>query len=113
MTRDDARRLALTLPEATEQDHHGRPSFRVHDKIFATIWTETAMNVMAGESRILIAVAEAPDICSEVHWGKRLAAVQVELPRAARELLEDLLAEAWARKAPPALVAATGDPFAR
>jgi hypothetical protein len=111
VTGDEARGLALALPEASEQDHHGRPSFRVRGKIFATLWTETAMNVMAGETRILFAVAEAPDICSEVHWGKRLAAVQVALPRAPRGLLEDLLAEAWARKAPPALVAATGDPF--
>jgi hypothetical protein len=33
------RELALALPEATEQDHHGRPSFRV-GRIFATLWTE-------------------------------------------------------------------------
>ncbi|HEV3460901.1 MAG TPA: MmcQ/YjbR family DNA-binding protein [Candidatus Dormibacteraeota bacterium] len=32
------RRIALWLPEATEQDHHGRPSFRVRGKIFATLW---------------------------------------------------------------------------
>ena len=34
---DDLRRLALALPEATEQDHHGKPSFRVGGKIFATL----------------------------------------------------------------------------
>jgi hypothetical protein len=33
---DRVRELALQLPEATEQDHHGRPSFRV-GRIFATI----------------------------------------------------------------------------
>ncbi len=34
---DDIRRLALALPEATEADHHGMPSFRVKGKIFSTI----------------------------------------------------------------------------
>ena len=38
MTSEEARRLALALPEAVEQDHHGRPSFRVAGKIFATLW---------------------------------------------------------------------------
>jgi hypothetical protein len=46
MTADDARRLALALPETVEQGHHGRPSFRVAGKIFATIWDEPTMNVM-------------------------------------------------------------------
>ena len=32
-----ARQLALALPEATEQDHHGMASFRVRGKIFATV----------------------------------------------------------------------------
>jgi hypothetical protein len=36
VSRDVARHLALGLPEAVEQDHHGRPSFRVGGKIFAT-----------------------------------------------------------------------------
>jgi hypothetical protein len=34
VSREQARRLALGLPEAVEQDHHGRPSFRVAGKIF-------------------------------------------------------------------------------
>jgi hypothetical protein len=36
----EARAVALSLPEAVEQDHHGRPSFRVGGKIFATLWTD-------------------------------------------------------------------------
>ena len=104
LTAEQARRLALGLPEAVEQDHHGRPSFRVRGRIFATLWTGTEMNVMAGESRILTAVAEAPDVCSEVTWGGRLAAVRVNLRAADPELLRDLLEEAWAEKAPRSLL---------
>src|SRR3954451_9140423 len=103
LTADEARALALSFPEAVEQDHHGRPSFRVGGKIFATLGTRTAMNVMVGEARIVAAVEEAPIICSPVHWGKRLAAVRVTLERADAALLDGLLAEAWSRRAPKRL----------
>lgn len=33
-----ARQLALCLPGTVEQDHFGRPSFRLNNKIFATLW---------------------------------------------------------------------------
>jgi hypothetical protein len=103
VTADAARQLALRLPEASEQDHHGRPSFRVGGKIFATLWTPTAMNVMVDEQEILAAIEREPAVCSPVHWGERLSAVQVDLPAADAALVEDLLAEAWAHKAPARL----------
>ena len=103
MTSGDARKLALALPEATEQDHHGRPSFRVRGRIFATLWDEDHMNVMVDEGGILTAVQSRPDVCSEVWWGKRLAAVRVDLRRADASLVRDLLADAWERKAPASL----------
>ena len=56
----DARRVALSLPEAVEQDHHGRPSFRVAGKIFATLWDEDHMNVMVDEPGILHRRGGAP-----------------------------------------------------
>jgi hypothetical protein len=84
---DRARQLALALPEAVEQDHHGRPSFRVGGKIFATLWNEDRMNVMLDEGGILTAVESAPDSCEQVWWGKRLAAVGVTLSRVEPELL--------------------------
>jgi hypothetical protein len=101
-----ARRLALALPEATEQDHHGRPSFRVAARIFATLWDGEHMNVMVDEPGILTAVQAHPDVCAEVWWGKRLAAVRVNLPGADADLLSDLLRDAWERKAPARLRAA-------
>jgi hypothetical protein len=94
------RQLALALPEAVEEDHHGRPSFRVAGKIFATLWDETHVNVMLDEPGILTAVQSDPDICAELWWGKRLAAVQVNLAVAKKEWLSDLLADAWEQKAP-------------
>lgn len=37
MTADDFRRMALSLPGATEGAHMGHPDFRVGGKIFATL----------------------------------------------------------------------------
>jgi len=98
---DEARVLALALPEAAEQDHHGRPSFRVDGKIFATLWSEERMNVMLDEGGIRTAVQTTPDVCSERWWGKRLSAVQVSLDRADAAFVADLLADAWEHKASP------------
>ncbi len=100
---DEARRLALALPETVEQDHHGRPSFRVAGRIFATLWDPEHMNVMLDEPGIHTAVEAHPDVCAEVMWGKRLAAVRVTLPAADAELLADLLGDAWEGKAPARL----------
>ena len=104
LTTEQARQLALGLPGAVEQDHHGRPSFRVAGKIFATIWDAEHMNVMLDEPGIRTAVEANPGICSEVWWGKKLSAARVELPAATEPLLGELLADAWERKAPTRLV---------
>jgi hypothetical protein len=104
-SRQRARELALALPEAIEQDHHGRPSFRVADKIFATLWDEDHMNVMLDEPGIRTATQQMPEICSEVWWGKRLRAVRVKLAKVSAEELAEMLTDAWEHKAPSRLAA--------
>jgi hypothetical protein len=103
---DRVRQLALGLPEAVELDHHGRPSFRVDGKIFATIWDPEHINVMLDEPGILTAVQAHPEACAERWWGKRLAAVQVELAAASDGLVAELLTDAWERRAPARLTGA-------
>ena len=98
MTADEARAIALSFDGAVEQDHHGRPSFRVNGRIFATLWTEEQLNVMLPGDRVEQVVAEEPDRCEAVWWGKRLAAVCVHLPLGDAALVEALLAEAWQRR---------------
>jgi hypothetical protein len=105
---DEARALALSLPEAVELDHHGRPSFRVGGKIFATLWAKDRMNVMLDEGGILTALEGAPEACEKVWWGKRLAAVGVTLPRTDQEFLGELLTDAWEQRAPKRLVQGRG-----
>jgi hypothetical protein len=104
VSRERARQLALALPEAVEQDHHGRPSFRVGGKIFATQWDDDHLNVMLDEGGVLTAVDGHPGTCAEVWWGKRLAAVRVDLGHVDAETLAGLLADAWEGKAPKRLL---------
>ena len=99
VSREQARQLALSLPEAAEQDHHGRPSYRVGGKIFATQWDDDHVNVMVDT-----AIDADPGACEEVWWGKRLTAVRVDLRRVRAEMLADLLADAWETKAPKRLL---------
>lgn len=106
VSREEARATALGLPEAVEQDHHGRPSYRVAGKIFATQWDAEHMNIMLDESGILTAIDDHPELCEEVWWGKRLAAVRVDLTRVDSETLAALLADAWEGKAPKRLLKA-------
>jgi hypothetical protein len=98
-----ARKVALALPETTEQDHHGMPSFRVRDKIFATVPDPEHIRIMVDEPEILAAVAEDPASCEPMYWGKRLACVVVNLRTVRIELLRELLTESWLRKAPKSL----------
>lgn len=92
--------LALSLPETTEHDHHGRIAFWVGGKIFATVWDERHLNVMLDSDSIERAVRTHPAMCGEFWWGKRLRAVHVDLTTVSRSVLAGMLTEAWSRKAP-------------
>jgi hypothetical protein len=103
VTLAEARALALALPETGVQDHHGMDSFRVRGKIFATVPDEDHIRIMVAEEEILAAVAEDPAACAPFYWGARLACVVVTLGAADAALVEELLTEAWRRKAPKGL----------
>ena len=95
---EQARELALALPGAVERDHHGRPSFRVEGRIFATLWDPEHINVMVDEPGIRTYVQRDPGVYAEAWWGKRLAAVRVALALVGEHELGELLADAWERK---------------
>lgn len=82
-----------------EKDHHGKPSFRTHDKIFATLWDEEHLNVMLDPVRIMEVVEKHPKICEEFWWGRKLACVHVNLALVSPKLVKELLEEGWQRKA--------------
>lgn len=103
MDLNGVRKLALALPEAGEQDHFGRPSFRVRGKIFATVPDDRHVNVMIDPFDVEAAILTAPESCEELFWGKELRGVQVSLANASPRMLEALLSAAWRRKAPKRL----------
>jgi hypothetical protein len=106
VTPDDARRLALSLPEAAEAPHFEKMSFRVRGRIFATLTEDRRhLHVFVDEGETRAAVAEDPSIYEELWWGKRLSGVRVDLATAPAERVAELLEEAWRRKAPKKLVA--------
>lgn len=100
----DVRALALARPETTEEDHFGRPSFRVRGRIFATLPDPEHLNVMIDVMDVDGVVQEDPAACEPLMWGKQVRGVRVKLRVAAPELVRDLLAAAWRRKAPRALL---------
>lgn len=106
MTEDEARTLALALPEAVERDHHGFPSFRVREKIFATVPDGDTVRIMLDADAAEGAASADPEWCTVLHWGARISGVAVHLPAADRATVTDLLADAWRRRAPAKLVKA-------
>ncbi len=102
------RKIALTLPEATESPHFDMPSFRVRGKIFATarLNEPKAMVKLAPEIQRAMA-AKHPDLIEPVPggWGAK-GATFVRTDKASAALLRELLESAWAGVAPKTLVAA-------
>lgn len=106
LTLAEARRIALSLPEAAEEDHFGMPSFRVRKKIFATVPDGRTIRIMLGPDEISAATSTDPGAFEELWWGKNLAGVTVHLAKADKRQVADLLGEAWRNKAPKALAKA-------
>lgn len=100
VTMAEARRLALSLPEATEEDHHGISSFRVGNKIFATVPDGDHVRVMLNRDATQAAVSDDPVAFAELWWGKKLSGITVTLARADHRRLTELLEEGWRRIAP-------------
>ena len=90
--------MALELVDAVESPHHGLPSFRVQGRIFATVPDETHLNVMIGEAGIRAMAAARPADCTERWWGKRLAALTIDLELADPQFVREMLEEAWLHK---------------
>ena len=104
----DVRRLALALPEASEEPHFHLTSFRVKGKIFATVAPDGSyMNVFVDDEQREIMVNVDPKAYETQTWGK-IGYLHVHLPKAKARDVETLLRSAWERKAPKKLVAQSG-----
>jgi len=103
----EARRLALSLPEVTEEPHFDMASFRVRGKIFVTVPPEeTRLHVFVDPLDVGAYVAQDPAVFEPLRWGARVRGVRVDLAAASGTGLAEIIEEAWRRKAPKSLVAA-------
>jgi hypothetical protein len=101
VTAGDYRRIALSLPGATEGSHQGNADFRVGGKIFCTLAYEKegfgVLMLSLDEQAGL--VGDAPEVFSPVPggWG-RGGATRVRLDAVSPDVLEGALKMAWKRR---------------
>jgi hypothetical protein len=98
------RRLALSLPEVTEQPHFDYSSFRVRGKIFLTVPPgEQFLHVFVGEEVREPALAMYSEFLEKLTWGKKVLGLRVTLEQASPEVVRRLVRQAWEGKAPASL----------
>ena len=101
---DRARRYALSLPETTEQPHFDYTSFRVRGKIFATAPPDAQhLHVFVDDEQRDFALAVHPACVEKLWWGDKVVGLRIDLARADPRVVDELLRQAWTRKAPKAL----------
>jgi hypothetical protein len=104
----EVRRLALALPETTEEPHFHLASFRVKGKIFATVAPDGAyMNLFVDDEQRELMVTVDPKAYGSLKWGK-IAYLHVHIAAAKAGDVKTLLRSAWERKAPKKLLAGAG-----
>jgi hypothetical protein len=103
--KDTVRKLALALPETTEQETWETPTFRVRKKIFAmmsdeqrSVWVKSTHD----EQRALTSMD--PDTYFVPPYVGPSGWVGIHIARADRDELHELLIEAWRMTAPKRLV---------
>ncbi|PYP45670.1 MAG: hypothetical protein DMD50_10650 [Gemmatimonadetes bacterium] len=115
MTALEFRRIALTLPQASEATHMGHPDFRVAGHIFATLGYPRSgwgMVKLTREQQELFVRAQ-PGAFAPVKggWG-RGGATNVRLRAAKQGAVREALITAWRNRAPKRLaetLSASGD----
>jgi hypothetical protein len=107
VTAKDFRSIALSFPETVEAAHMGHPDFRVHGKIFATLYPgETEGMVKLTPEQQAAFVQAEPNVFTPVKgaWGRR-GCTTVNLRAANKSALRKALVVAWCNTAPKRLAA--------
>jgi hypothetical protein len=100
------RRLALALPEVSEEPHFHLASFRVKGKVFATLAPDGSfLNVFVEDAQREMMTAVDPKAYESLWWGKKIAYLHVHLAAAKARDVGALLRSAWECKAPKKLLA--------
>jgi hypothetical protein len=104
-TIDQARALALALPETEERAHMDHPDFRVGGRVFAGFPRPGQMSLRLDAVEQAAAIDAAPGAVTPAAgaWGRQ-GWTLVELERIAPDELGELLQDAWCGRAPKRLV---------
>ena len=107
MTIAGFRRVALSMPEATENAHLDHPDFRVGGKIFATLGYpdhDHGMVILPPEEQARL-VQDRPDIFAPAKgaWGRR-GSTSMRLDGVDEPTLRRLMEIAWRKRAPKRLL---------
>jgi hypothetical protein len=108
MTPAAFKRLALSMPEAHEEPHFERTSFRIAKKIFATMTADgtEAMVPVKDPDLVQTLLASHPEVFfSHGGWTVRNGSLGVRLAKADAAMMKDLVSEAWRRIAPKRITA--------
>jgi hypothetical protein len=102
-TEDDVRRIALSLPETIEKPWFGTPGFKVKDKGFLRIRSESDGGLVVwvadlGEKEMLLA-SEPDKFFTTPHYDG-YPTVLVNLPAIDADELEELIIDSWRLRAP-------------
>ena len=96
---EDVRKVALALPDTTEEPHHNFGSFRVRGKIFVTIppGGDLLHIFLPVEQRELALVVD-PEFLEPLRWGSKVLGVRAKLPLARKATVLSLVRQAHAFK---------------
>jgi hypothetical protein len=107
MTVAEFRRIALSMPQASESAHMDHPDFRVGGRIFATLGypdKDHGMVILPPEEQRRL-VGAHPKIFAPAKgaWGKR-GSTSVHLEAVAEATLRNAIEIAWRKRAPKRLL---------
>ena len=107
MKPDDFRRIALSMPEASENAHMGHPDFRVGGRIFATLgYPDDFFGVVMlspEEQEKFVRADPAAFKPAKGAWGQR-GSTTVQLDAVDSATLRNAIATAWRKRAPKRLI---------
>ena len=96
---EEVRRMALALPDTTEEPHHNFGSFRVRGKIFVTIPPGgELLHIFLPDEKRELALALDPEFLEPVLWGAKVLGVRAHLPKARKSTVLQLVTQAYEYK---------------
>jgi len=107
MDPEEFRAFALSMPEAVEVEAWGHPTFRVRDRIFATLANDgSSAGAKTTKLEQIALVSSEPDTFSVPGYVGRYGWVSINLEQVDPDHARELVEEAWRQTAPKLLVKA-------